>query len=155
MHAIVVMNCDLDFVEDKDVLMYQDSKGKWWFGKVVVKAVMDKSKSIVWAQQLRKNTPEQNAELLKHERVHVELAERHARYILQQIKMLNVAGSDMNVACKQLLQSVDCIIRDHWNKRLANMNAQYERETDHGTNPKMQPHWNILYLSVANTNNTL
>ena len=85
---------------------------------------------------VEKKYPEQNAELLKHERVHVELAERHARYILQQIKMLNVAGSDMNVACKQLLQSVDCIIRDHWNKRLANMNAQYERETDHGTIPK-------------------
>jgi len=153
-HATVAMSCEFDFVERGDVLMYQDSQRKWWFGQVVVKAVIDKSRSIVWAQQLRKNTPQQNLELLKHERVHVELAERHARYILQQVKILSVAGSDMGVACQQLIQSADRIRKDHWDK-LKNMNAQYERETAHGTNSSVQQQWNSLYLSVKNTNATL
>lgn len=153
-HATVAMTCEFDFVESGDVLVYLDQQKKWRLGKVTVKCLMDKSQSRAWAPQLRKNSPQQNTDLLKHERVHVELAERHARYVFQQIQQVSATGSDLGVVTQQLISAADRIRKDHWNK-LAAMNAQYERETAHGTNASAQQRWNATYLSTQNTNAVL
>ena len=153
-HATVAMTCEFEFVETADVLVYLDTQKKWRLGKITVKCLMDKSQSRAWAVQLRKNSPQQNTELLKHERVHVELAERHARYVFQQIQQVSAIGSDLGVVTQQLINAADRIRKDHWNK-LATMNAQYDRETVHGTNTTAQQRWNATYLSATNSNTVL
>lgn len=153
-HATIAMTCQFDFVENGDVLIYLDTQRRWRLGKVIVKCVMDKSQSLAWAVQLKKNSSHQNTELLKHERVHVELAERHARYVFQQIQQVSTIGTDLGVVTQQLINAADRIRKDHWNK-LALMNAQYDRETAHGTNSKEQQRWNASYLSTNNTNAVL
>lgn len=153
-HAIVAMNCEFDFAETGDVLVYLDKQKKWRLGKVIVKCVMDKSQSKAWAVQLRKNNLQQNAELLKHERVHVELAERHARFVFQQIQQITATGSDLVAVTQQLINAADRVRKERWNK-LALINAQYDLQTSHGTNPGTQQQWNAEYLSTTNTNAVL
>lgn len=85
---------------------------------VSMNCVMIKNQSKVWAVQLRKNSPQQNSELLRHERVHVELAERHARYVFQQLQQIAVGGSDLSVISKQLIDThsdYEMIIGKSWN----------------------------------------
>ena len=125
-HADVSMNCELDFVESGNLLIYQDTQKKWRLGKISVNCVMIKNQSKVWAVQLRKNSPQQNSDLLKHERVHVELAERHARYVFQQLRQIAVAGSDLSVISKQLIDSAFRLRNDHW-KKLELMNTYRQR----------------------------
>jgi len=153
-HATVAMTCEFDFVESGDIHVYLDPQKKWRLGKVTVKCLMDKSQSRAWAPQLRKNSPQQNIDLLKHERVHVELAERHARYVFQQIQHVSATGLDIGVVTQELINAADRIRKDHWNK-LAAMNAQYDSETAHGTNGPAQQRWNAKYLSSENTNTVL
>jgi len=149
-HATVAMTCEFDFVESGNVLVYLDQQKKWRLGKVTVKCLMDKSQSRAWAPQLKKNTPQQNTDLIKHERVHVELAERHARYVFQQIQHVSATGSDLGVVTQQLINAADRIRKDHWTK-LAAMNAKYDLDTAHGTNASAQQRWNATYLSTQNT----
>ena len=148
------MSCEFDFVENGDVLIYLDAQKKWRLGKVTVKCVMNKSESRAWTGQLNRNNPQQNMELLKHERVHVELAERHARYVFQQIQHLTTVGSDLGVVTQQLINAANRIRIDRWDK-LASINSQYDHETVHGTNSKAQQRWNATYLSNTNTNSVL
>ena len=153
-HAKVSMTCEIDFMDGGDVLIYQDQHKRWLLGHLVVKSVMNKAMSTAWSVALRKNTLQQNAELLKHERVHVELYERHARHIFQQVQKLSVAGGNAVTACDQLMQAADRIRDDHWKKAVF-MNERYDIETDHGRILPAQSRWNSLYLSIKNTNATL
>ncbi len=153
-HATVAMICEFDFVVAGEVLVYQDTHRNWLLGSVTLKAVMDKARSVVWATALGKNTPQQNTELLKHERVHVELGERHARSVFQQVQKLSVTAPDMVTACQKLIQEADRIRKAHWQK-YADKNVEYDRDTAHGTKGAEQTKWNNLYLSAKNTNATM
>jgi len=150
-HAVISMNCELDFVESGNLLIYQDTQKKWRLGKITVRCVMIKNQSKVWAVQLRKNSTQQNSELLKHERVHVELAERHARFVFQQLQQIAVSGSDLSVISKQLIDSAFRLRNDHW-KKLELMNTRYDTQTLHSTNSGAQQRWNSKYLSTTNSN---
>jgi predicted lactoylglutathione lyase len=152
-HATVAMVCEFDFLDGGDITVLFGADRKWRLANVIVKALMIKSKSYVHASQHRKNSSEQNAILLLHERVHVELAERHARSIWKHIQQLKVAAPDAATAAQQLVNAADAFSKTHWQK-LATMNAMYDRETDHGRNQN-QKKWNQLYLTVKNTNSTL
>lgn len=152
-HATVSMVCEFAFEDNGHILVLLGSDRKWRLGQIVVQAVMVKSRSFVHAPQLRKNTPQQNAALLRHERVHVELGERHARTIWKHVQQLAVTAPDAATAAQKLVNAAHSFRTQHMQK-CAMMNDRYDQETDHGRNSK-QMQWNQLYLTVENTNGTL
>lgn len=153
--AIVGMKgLHIKFDTGGDHLLYQDKSGVWRFAHVEVHCLMDKGSSPAWVTKLKKNSREQNIELLKHERVHVELYERHARYVFKRLLTVYSKKKDIDSAGVNLINFAIALRNKHWQKA-RDMNQQYDIATSHGTLASEQKKWNRAYLNVKGTNGML
>ena len=142
-HAIVAMSCEFRF-DRKGKLPLVRVGTSWKFAQPIVEAVMDKQKSTVWDKILA-NSADKLRELLKHERVHVEIGERHSRMVHNEVLDLTSDKKDVASAAQDLVNKAAAVRNKHW-KKCSELNAQYDHDTNHGTNPKTQKIWNALYL---------
>ncbi|UOQ71700.1 DUF922 domain-containing protein [Hymenobacter cellulosilyticus] len=92
-----------------------------------VRAVFMPSES--WARDKKKATPE----LLRHEQLHFNITELHARMLRQKISIIKLDCEHLNPAFKNLTNAAFSA----WKREEFN----YDRETNHGLNAAKQTYW--------------
>ena len=92
-------------------------------------------------------------DLLNHERVHLEITERHARTFADYLVRLVSKKTDYVEAAKELVQAA-VRMRKSLTEQAQKMNTSYDKTTHNGTNSK-QEKYNRHFLSSKNGNGKL
>ncbi|MDX5427336.1 MAG: DUF922 domain-containing Zn-dependent protease [Bacteroidota bacterium] len=106
------------------MLIMEPEVGPWWSGKGTYSVICQMNPDRSWADRSRRTW-----RLLRHEQLHFDIAEWHARMLRSQV-------STEPVTEKEAIRAFDKIFEE-----LEEIQDRYDRDTDHGLKPDVQKDW--------------
>lgn len=155
--ALVSMSFEFLFAEpdpnnsnNRSVFIQRVNSG-YQLRKPDLSCLLVKERSLAHEQKIRRNSLQENIELLKHERVHVAIHVKWARVLLKQIKQLTVPVGDPGKATQDLINK-SAELRKQISEQCALENDEYDVATGYGLQRsdaeiKQQQVYNAKFLS--------